>query len=345
MTAAAVIVEDREKILKDVGEAIKLQQWASDFSCQWLPGDASNRFYGRIFLKDEAKPLILMVMNAPEAFKSEEVTGADESKNKELPFVAIGKKLFAEKVRVPEILYVDSAHRFLLTEDMGDELLYERRQKESALSWYEKALEELVKIQKVSPFSPVKERSFTKDLLHWETEHFVEYALLKRDKKIPEGALKELRNFFGRVVGEMATSPFGIVHRDYHSKNLMILEKENRVGVIDFQDALMGPPTYDLASLLRDSYVTFSEDEEERLIAAYEKFSAKKLDRRLYGVTSIQRNLKAAGRFYYIFMVKGRDTHLPYVKPTLKRVFKTLKDLKEYQILSILEGCLHEEAS
>lgn len=319
-------------------------RFSQDFQCEWLPGDASNRFYGRLKFASGAK-MILMVMNAPEAFKSEEKSGVKEADLTELPFVTIGKAFEIQKIRVPRILGVDSRAQFLLTEDLGDELLYFRRQKDPATAWYERALEELVRIQTVKPFSPISERSFSRDLLLWEGEHFVEYMLLKRNVQVSEAALSEIRGFIQRAVERMASAPLVVVHRDYHSKNLMILDDEKRVGVIDFQDALMGPATYDLASLLRDSYVRFEDKEEQHLIEYFEKVSRSKVDRELFGYTSVQRNLKAAGRFHYISMVKGKDTHLPYVAPTLRRIFKTLKQLNEVRVLSILEGLLKNEAS
>ena len=126
---------------------------------------------------------------------------------------------------------------------------------------------------------------------------------------------------------------------------LLLLKEEDRIGLIDFQDALMGPTTYDLASFLRDSYVQLTDEQETHLLKYYERKSSTEVDRHLYGVTSLQRNLKAAGRFYYISMVKGKDTHLPYVKPSLLRAFKTLKDLKENKILSLLEAALEKEVA
>lgn len=324
--------------------ALDRSKYSTDFQCEWLPGDASNRFYGRLKFASGAK-LMLMVMNAPEAFKSEEKTGANEAANQELPFVSIGRGLEKAKIRVPRIIGVDAKSEFLLTEDLGDELLYLRRQKEPSTIWYERALDALADLQRVEAFSPVAERSFTEELLTWEGEHFVEYMLLKRDKKVSKAVLDEIRNFIKKTVDRMKSSKYVVVHRDYHSKNLLVLESEKRVGIIDFQDALMGPPTYDLASLLRDSYVTFEEKEEKHLLEYFEKTSKTLIDRELYGLTSLQRNMKAAGRFYYISMVKGKDTHLPYVAPTLRRIFKTLKELNEIRVLTLLEGLLKDEAA
>jgi len=129
------------------------------------------------------------------------------------------------------------------------------------------------------------------------------------------------------VAEELAAAASVFVHRDYHSRNLML--SGDRVRVIDFQDALTGPRTYDLASLLRDSYVTLDETLLDRLIAYYlASTNYPPQDpaafRRLFDVSGFQRNLKAAGRFIYIEKVKGRPTHLPYVTPTLRSARRVL---------------------
>lgn len=308
-----------------------------------LPGDASNRSYIRLH-RSSGETLIVMIMNAPEAFKSEEKTGSTE-KPRELPFISVGRAFEKAGIRVPRILYADPRERFLVLDDLGDELLYARADGPDRLMWYRKALDELARIQSLQAFSPVSDNRFTQELLDWEAEHFVEYALLKRQKHLSATELSELRSFLKSAVVKLIKTPYVVTHRDYHSKNLMILKNENRVGVIDFQDALMGPDTYDLASLLRDSYVRLSEDEENDLLHYFEQISRRSVDLEAYALQSLQRNLKAVGRFYYISMVKGRDTHLPYVKPTLHRVFKTLEDLKARNILNLLQKVLRDEAS
>lgn len=328
-----------DHVLKAVASHLKNKLSTPDsFRCEWLSGDASNRSYARLHFSG-SQTLILMMMNAPEAFKSEEVNTSNEQALSELPFVTIARALTKEGVRVPKILEVAPDSSWVVLEDFGDELLWERRKKEPALFWYEKALEELVRLQKVKPFFPVQARCFTPELFHWETEHFIEYALLKRFS-VSEKTLQTLRSFFQKCVQKISVSPVTFVHRDYHSKNLMILEQEKRVGVIDFQDALLGPNLYDCTSFLRDSYVRLSSAEENHCLQCYEKLLGKPVNQTLFGLMSVQRNLKAVGRFFYISIVKKKDTHLPFVKPTLLRVFQTLEELNEKNTLQILKDVL-----
>lgn len=307
---------------------------------QEMPGDASNRSYARLHFSN-AKTKILMLLNAPEAFKSEEVTGADEGEySQDLDFVRVAKAWASKGIRVPKIDYVDPQNRFLICEDFGDELLYTERQKNAALDWYENALDELVKIQSLPPQFPFKKGAFTPELLKWELHHFQEYAIEERQKSFSEKARKSLSDFFGRLLEDLISMPVGVVHRDFHSKNLMLLREEGRIGIIDFQDALLGPRVYDVASLLRDSYVRLTDEEESRLLEYFNKNSEMKISFNDLSKMSLQRNMKAVGRFFYISIVKGRPSHLPYVKPSLQRIFRTLEDLKEFEVRKHLEEIL-----
>jgi hypothetical protein len=125
---------------------------------------------------------------------------------------------------------------------------------------------------------------------------------------------------------EIASWPRVLCHRDYHSRNLML--HQGALHWIDFQDARMGPATYDLASLLRDSYV----DVPEPLVADLaEEFRQKALPGeprevflRRFGLMSVQRNLKALGTFGYMASVRGNPVYLPYIPRTLASARRNL---------------------
>jgi len=160
----------------------------------------------------------------------------------------------------------------------------------------------------------------------WEFDHFIEYGIEKRaGVNLPEGERHTIRTEMRKIAELLAGQPRVFTHRDYHSRNLMMLE--DRLRVIDFQDALLGPASYDLASLLRDSYLSLPEELIEELVVHYLEVRAKAgapLDRvqfmRLFDMTSIQRNLKAAGRFVYILLEKNNDRYLQYIPRTLANV-------------------------
>lgn len=297
----------------------------ASFSWEALPGDASNRSYARIQSGSEAR--IVMILNEKEAFKSEEAAASSSPQETlgDIDFVKIGRDWRSQGIPVPRIDYIDPAYRFLILEDFGQRLLYDERDKPHRLSFYKKAMEVLVRIQNLKPNERIQARAFNEALLSWEFEHFLEYAIEKRGG--PK-ALQKFEAWMRDKIQFLAKMPAVVTHRDFHSKNLMILGDES-LGVIDFQDALMGPSCYDLASLLRDSYVRLSPEEEETLLSEYERLSGQALHREAYAWMSLQRNLKAIGRFFYISMVKKKDTHLPFVEPSVKRVIQTLESLSE----------------
>ncbi|MFZ5875914.1 MAG: aminoglycoside phosphotransferase family protein [Nitrospirota bacterium] len=312
-----------------------------------LKGDASNRTYARIRLTPDAKPttLVLMELAEPEAFKrSEEAVSGGDAAVTELPFLNIQRYLSGRGVAVPTVHAYDAAAGRLVLEDLGDCTMFDAlagAAPERVEALYRLAIDELARIQAPDPDAAPNRcvafaRRFDRALLAWELDHFLEYGMeARRGVPVPAAPRDAIRRAFARVADELAAAPAVFVHRDYHSRNLMVTG--DRLRVIDFQDALMGPRTYDLASLLRDSYVTLDHALVERLIDYYLASAPgprpeASAFHRLFDLTGFQRNLKAAGRFIYIEKVKGRPTHLPYVTPTLhsaRRVLDRYPDLAE----------------
>jgi aminoglycoside/choline kinase family phosphotransferase len=140
---------------------------------------------------------------------------------------------------------------------------------------------------------------------------------------------------FRNIADQLADQPRIFTHRDYHSRNLMV--DGTRLGVIDFQDALMGPATYDLASLVRDAYIQLDEALVDELVEYYQDQMTDQgvggIDRaafrRVFDFTSIQRNLKAAGRFVYIDRVKGNPKFLADIPRVLSYVKRNLEKYPE----------------
>jgi hypothetical protein len=316
-----------------------------------LKGDASNRTYSRIWLAPDSVPatLILMTLAEPEAFKrSEEAASPADAPISELPFVNLQRYFSARGLGVPTLHHYDAERGRLVLEDLGDLTLWEAvadAPPSRIEDLYRRAVDELVMLQVPDPDADSSScvalgRRFDPALLRWELDHFLEYGIEARNGQAvaatPRAAIARI---FERIAAELASVPTLLVHRDYHSRNLMI--SDGRIRVIDFQDALVGPCTYDLASLLRDSYVVLDEALIDRLVAYYLNaapgpFRDAAAFRRWFDVTSVQRNLKAAGRFIYIEKVKGRPTHLPYVAPTLRSVRRNLDkypDLAELRTL------------
>jgi aminoglycoside/choline kinase family phosphotransferase len=315
-----------------------------------LAGDASNRRYFRIELTGAAaRPVILMQLAEPEAFKqSEEAVSGGAHQITELPFLNILSHLSKAGVSVPRLYHYDQAAGLLYLEDFGDCTLSEacREASEADLeARYAQAVDALVQMQATatSPADPnclAFHRSFDVPLLMWEFDHFLEYGIdVRQGTAINDGSRREIRGAFETIAELLAGAPCVFVHRDYHSRNLMV--DGSRLGVIDFQDALMGPATYDLASLLRDAYIELDEALVDRLIDRYldrmavhrQGWSDREAFRRLFDFTSIQRNLKAAGRFVYIDRVKGNPKFLADIPRTLGYVRRNLRKYPELDTL------------
>ena len=299
-----------------------------------------------------------MQLADPEAFRaSEEAVSGQEFEIAELPFLNVLRHLQVLSVAVPQLYFFDEAAGLLFLEDFGDVTLAQACEGASTAKierLYRQAIDVLVQIHvhaSVPSTTPCLafSRSFDASLYMWEFEHFLEYGIVARHgKSMCSEDLLPVQEEFNKIATWLVEQTMVFTHRDYHSRNLMV--DGERLGVIDFQDALMGPVTYDLASLLRDSYIALDELLIDALIAYYlekmrqalpsSQHTAMYLDdvdvfRRLFDFTSIQRNLKAAGRFVYIDRVKGNPNFLASIPRTLQNVHANLT--KYPQLHSLLK--------
>ena len=134
------------------------------------------------------------------------------------------------------------------------------------------------------------------------------------------GDREALRSELGDLVRTLADEPRVLCHRDYHSRNLMLAE--GRLWIIDFQDARMGPDTYDLASLLRDSYVDISERDVDEMLAYFLALAGRSGEavefRRRFDEMALQRNLKALGTFGYQTTARANPVYIQHIPRTLR---------------------------
>lgn len=308
-----------------------------------IPGDASTRKYYRVHC--DAKSYIVMRM---ESFKEE---------GNDLPFLSVQRHLSTSGVDVPEVLDVDAERGFILLEDLGDVTLLRRLQDVSTPEierhLYQKVIDSLVQLQtKATPskgFSGEKLAAFSlrfdHEKLMWEMnfaiEHFYQ-LYLKRN--ISEKAHKILIDGLSEICTILAQQPTVLTHRDFHSRNIMSLSSSTapeRLVMIDFQDARMGPAQYDLASLLKDSYYQLEETQIGFLIdyyiARYEAVAEKPIDRahflRMFDLMSIQRNFKAIGSFASFLNKRSDPSYLKYIGNTFENIRRTLLKYPEYSQL------------
>jgi len=293
-----------------------------------MPGGAGNRTYWRATAADGHSAIVMEL--PPEPAKSEEVS--KDGGQHELPFLNVHRYLERMGVRVPRI-YLDAHRRgFVVLEDLTDRTLEMALRGGNQRAIYSRAIDQLARLRAHAERDPDPSclafgRAFDFDLYQWEFEHFIEYGLLGRGAKPSEAELRELRETFTRISRELAAAPRGFTHRDYQSRNIMILPGGEQV-VIDFQDALQGPRQYDLVALLRDSYVELPRPLIDDMLRRYLKqFAAEggaRLDEReftgFFDLLTVQRKLKDAGRFVFIDQVKKNPSFLVHIPSSLRYV-------------------------
>lgn len=315
-----------------------------------LKGDASSRKYHRVTMSGVVRPTRLIVMELPEdALKSDEAVG-DEIPD-ELPFLNVARHFHEAGLRVPEI-YLDAVDEgAVLLEDLGDELLAGiiRHQEEDAIrDWYAAAVDLLAdmheKMWPVPETCIASRRRFDHALLRWELDHYREWGLEARMKHLlsPDRRAR-LDQAFDELAREIDELPRGFVHRDYQSRNLMVLDDRPNpasLAIIDFQDAFIGPRIYDLVALLNDSYVDLPLRLKEEIIARYADNRHLDFDTLLreFHLVTVQRKLKDGGRFVFIDRVKHNSAFLAFVDTSFERVKEALAAIPGHEALKEVLG-------
>lgn len=322
------------------------RSFGADLSLSAMPGGASTRRYFRLTLP-EGKTAVAMFV--PEGGRPEEVQ--KEHAGARWPFLEVRDLLAEHGVDVPDVLAEDTAHGWLLIEDLGDETLanWLLKKPTDREALYRKAVHDLARAQNELASLPsgsvVASRTFDFDLLRWEIEHFKEWGLDARDKPLAPDDVARWNRIADRLARRVADLPSGFVHRDYQSRNIMVVPGVSsdagtgalpRLVWIDFQDALLGPRVYDLVALLNDSYQQFDRAFVEARLSDYADAAAlsrsfsKESRRRLvdeFDLVTVQRKLKDAGRFVFIDRQKGNPSFLKFVTPTIRKVAGALDRL------------------
>jgi aminoglycoside/choline kinase family phosphotransferase len=305
---------------------------------------ASYRSYVRAVLPND-QSYILMIIPEGKWSASEEVSNQGLAIN-ELPFLNMSRYLTQRGFPIAEVISASEADGIIVLEDLGDQIFEEElKQKtlEEKVTLYQQAIGLIVDFQNKTAPDPeciAFARSFDRNLLTWEFNHFFEYGI---EKRLGKTMSVEDKEFFtqqaAKICDKLLAMPQVLVHRDFQSRNLMIHQEQ--LWLIDFQDALMGPVTYDLVALLRDSYVVLDRRMRERLIDEYLEQSQSRYNKnysrtdfiRWFDLTTIQRKLKDAGRFIFIDQEKGDPSFLPYISDSLqyvKEAFTRQAELKEF---------------
>lgn len=312
-----------------------------------LRGDASTRSYYRVRVTEppKGKAESLIVMQLPEdAFRSDE--GGKSAPSERLPFLEVAELLDSRGLPVPEIYLEDLPNRLILLEDLGD-LTFEQNLRRTPLhDWpdlYTRAVDLLAELHERCDALPeasiVSRRSFDRPLLDWELDHFREWGL-----EVPFGTLNAgqsaiLGEAFSTIASSIEGMPYGFVHRDYQSKNLMV-GPDGALTLIDFQDALRGPRVYDLVALLCDSYVSLELGLQDSMIdryAALRRIEPESL-RQEFWLVALHRKLKDAGRFIFIDRVRKNPDFLQWYPQSLVYVGRATQQIPGFDGLADLLG-------
>jgi aminoglycoside/choline kinase family phosphotransferase len=307
---------------------------ASEAPVRRLAGHASMRSYWRV----GAPPGSLVVMVQPPGAAPEEVTGGERPS--EEPFVEVQRDLLSLGLRVPAIhaaFLDDPGGGLLVLEDLGDEMLETRLLAgDPPEPLYARAVDALARLRAAAEARPGRSvafrRRFEASLYRWELDHFREWLLEAwKGRALSPAERAEVDRAFDAIAAALAAEPAGFTHRDYQSRNIMVLPGGEQ-AVIDFQDALLGPRQYDLVALLRDSYVELPAELVDRLLERWLEAFARAGGPRLapgafregFDLLTVQRKLKDAGRFVFIDRVKGNPDFLRSIPASLRYVREAL---------------------
>ncbi len=284
-----------------------------------LTGDASDRRYYRV-LTTAGTPFVLALH-------------ASAFDVKTLPFVNVARLLEQMPVPIPRVLGHADDIGVLALEDLGDVTLQAHLgaatpAEHAAL--YRQAVGLIATMQRrgaelESPEYLPYRIAFDVEKLTWEMDFFAKHFIeAYRGVVIAPAAKEALREELLLVIEELAGEERVLCHRDYHSRNLML--HDERLYIIDFQDARMGPDTYDLASLLRDSYVDLPDPTVNELIAYFLALKGttdpmqETVFRERLDLMALQRNLKALGTFGYQTTARRNPVYIQYIPRTLRYV-------------------------
>lgn len=279
---------------------------------EMVSGDASFRRYFRLCHQHQS----WIVVDAP--------TEQEDSTT----FVNLAQCWHQQGIKVPEVLAHETEQGFMLLEDFGDRMFSTAVQQpgiseQQIKTHYHQAIEQLLLIQQLPADNlPVYDQALLLQEVHLFRDWLCEKQL---QMSLSAGEQAMLDRLFQSLCDNALHQPQAVVHRDYHSRNLMLLA-DDTLGVIDFQDAVLGAATYDLVSLLRDCYVRWPNDWVQELANYYWQQSqalgiyAHDYDRfqRDFDWMGMQRHLKAAGIFARLHLRDGKPAYLHDIPNTCR---------------------------
>ena len=313
----------------------------SEIKIEKLVGDAGMRKYYRIL-----------------GSKKNYIACLNEANNNQVAKFAEIQKIFRDhSINVPHIYDCHLDKDYILQEDLGDQSLLQMlgtcKTLKQEKNLYETAIHQMIQIQKLTLDNHSLEKTFSR--LAFDTKKFmqeIEFSIqyfikwfLKHE--LTESEEKILSDRFLEISQKLAASPKVLCHRDYHSRNIVV--KEGKQYVIDFQDARLGIPQYDLVSLLEDCYYSVNQSNKlylkdlywNQFVKHFKLQSSLEEFNLLYDFAAIQRIFKAIGSFAYIFQTKQDYRYLKYVGYAFENLRKILSLRRELDDLKIVLGNIY----
>jgi N-acetylmuramate 1-kinase len=281
--------------------------------------DASFRRYFRVQTAEGT----FIVMDAP------------PDKEPLAPFIRVAGLMYEAELHTPAIFQKNLDDGFLLLEDLGSQCFSQYLTEHNTEQLYQTACDGLFKLQSKTELLNSPLPSYDSALLQRELIIFEEWFLEQHlDVVIPTELWQSVCN---TLINSALEQPVTLVHRDYHSRNLMVLDDES-LGVIDFQDAVLGPITYDLVSLLRDCYIALPVQQVEHwLNQHYQRLQQAGLlacefaqFKRWFNLMGLQRHLKAIGIFARLNHRDNKPDYLNDIPRTLNYVLEQTEQYSEF---------------
>ena len=308
----------------------------SDIDLELIAGDASPRRFFRVHCSAMSKsPALasLVLMKSPPTENNER-------------FVLVQGLLEADGVRVPRLIRADLAEGWFLLEDLGDKTFHQALESESSDQLYDQALEALVTIASV----PVEDVLPTYDAgrLQVELDVFPEWFLGKAlELTLDDESRRIVAGLSELLVASALEQPVVMMHRDYHSRNLMALPDSGELAVIDFQDAVLGPLTYDPVSLLKDCYVVWPREQQLAWLSDYRDkliqrgvVDALDFDRLVlwFDFMGLQRHIKVLGVFSRLWLRDQKPAYLADLPVVVDYVLDACDRYSdEYEVIDVFQ--------
>lgn len=299
----------------------------ASFSLTPLAGDASFRQYLRLHYGNTSR----IVMDAP---PEKEPVDA---------FVAVASLLRKHSIAAPQVHALNSEKGFIVLDDYGDEIFLNALSASNANALYQSAINTLISLQNIpietARFLPEFDKAHAIREMSLFPQWFLDAYL---GLKLTDQDLQIIHQAFEFLSQEQSLQPKVIIHRDYHSRNIMILDKHANpvdIGLLDFQDAMIGPLTYDLVSLLKDCYVQWPQEKIAQWTNYFYQHSslAKHYSlasfTRAFDLCGLQRHLKVLGIFSRLWLRDGKQGYLKDLPLTLDYVMASLESYDELRPL------------